>query len=302
MEKAKKQPITRQQIESQMRRTGGTPFVIRKIDMDYPGDLFAPLGALNQLRRDLLDKATQALLEKRRPTGEKVARARDRLKEMRLNCHPALWRSPGKPRSDNSRLCRQPGDGGGCNRGRMPSNLLRAALSRRAKGSRQRDQGKAGGGKGHLPERGHRADLEVAEDHQELIFSRSPGGCSTRSMWTGSWWKILVTSRPSWQARPKARIYGASGLNVWNHLTIQALAPHLQRLTLSPELSRDQLACTVAAASELDSVAEAGADGAGQPGGDGDKGLRSESRQEKTRTRRLLGPAGLQAHLPPTTG
>ena len=55
-------------------------------------------------------------------------------------------------------------------------------------------------------------------------------------------------------ARPKARIYGGSGLNVWNHLTIQALAPHLQRLTLSPELSRDQLACTVAAASQLDSA------------------------------------------------
>jgi len=26
------------------------------------------------------------------------------------------------------------------------------------------------------------------------------------------------------EASPKARIYGASGLNVWNHLTIQALA------------------------------------------------------------------------------
>jgi putative protease len=53
---------------------------------------------------------------------------------------------------------------------------------------------------------------------------------------------------------PKARIFGASGLNVWNHLTIQALAPSLQRLTLSPELSRDQLACTVAAAREIGSV------------------------------------------------
>ena len=97
MEKAKNQPITRQQIESQMRRTGGTPFVIRKIDMDYPGDLFAPLGALNQLRRDLLDKAEKALLEKRRPTEDLVARARERLQEMRLACHPAFWRRPGRP-------------------------------------------------------------------------------------------------------------------------------------------------------------------------------------------------------------
>jgi putative protease len=57
-------------------------------------------------------------------------------------------------------------------------------------------------------------------------------------------------------AQPKARIYGASGLNVWNHLTIQALAPPLQRLTLSPELSRDQLACTIAAAREQGNVPE----------------------------------------------
>jgi putative protease len=55
MEKAKNQPTSRQQIESQMLRTGGTPFVVRKIAMDYAGDLFAPLGALNQARRDLFE-------------------------------------------------------------------------------------------------------------------------------------------------------------------------------------------------------------------------------------------------------
>ena len=78
MEKAKNQPMTRQQIESQMRRTGGTPFVVRKIKMDYPGDLFAPLGALNQLRRDLLEKVQEALLEKRRPDqGEGREGSRD---------------------------------------------------------------------------------------------------------------------------------------------------------------------------------------------------------------------------------
>ena len=64
MERAKNQPTTRQQIEAQMRRTGGTPFVVGKIAMNYGEDLFAPLGALNQLRRDLLQKVQEALLEK----------------------------------------------------------------------------------------------------------------------------------------------------------------------------------------------------------------------------------------------
>ena len=175
MEKAKKQPITRQQIESQMRRTGGTPFVIRKIDMDYPGDLFAPLGALNQLRRDLLDKATQALLEKRRPAGEKVARARDRLKEMGLNCRPA----PGGVRESRVPTIAVYADSletvegaieGGCRR------IYFEPLPGEQKDHAKRIREKLRGGQGHLPERRHRADLEVAEDHQVLIFSRTPRG------------------------------------------------------------------------------------------------------------------------------
>jgi putative protease len=42
-------------------------------------------------------------------------------------------------------------------------------------------------------------------------------------------------------------ILGASGLNICNHLAVQALAPPLELLTLSPELSFRQLAGTVAA-------------------------------------------------------
>ena len=42
-------------------------------------------------------------------------------------------------------------------------------------------------------------------------------------------------------------IYGGSGLNVWNHLTAQALAPQFCWLTLSPELSSRQLKDAVSA-------------------------------------------------------
>ena len=48
-------------------------------------------------------------------------------------------------------------------------------------------------------------------------------------------------------ARRDIRLYGASGLNVWNHLTVQYLA-NFQRLTLSPELSARQMAQLVARA------------------------------------------------------
>jgi len=50
------------------------------------------------------------------------------------------------------------------------------------------------------------------------------------------------------QAWPDVHLYGGSGLNVSNHLTVQALSPPLELLTLSPELSARQLASTVSAA------------------------------------------------------
>jgi len=46
--------------------------------------------------------------------------------------------------------------------------------------------------------------------------------------------------------RPDVKIYGSAGLNIWNHLTVRQLSQTFQLLTLSPELSADQLGETVA--------------------------------------------------------
>ncbi len=93
MEVALSRPLTATQIEAQLRRTGGTPFAVRKLEMSYPGGLFAPLGALNQLRRQLLARAQEALLESRRPGPEEIAAARERLVGMNLAA-PAAPRGP----------------------------------------------------------------------------------------------------------------------------------------------------------------------------------------------------------------
>ena len=82
MEPALNRPLTPEQIEAQLRKTGGTPFLIRKLEMRYPGGLFAPLSALNKLRRDILAKVEAALLSAKRPTPEKVEAARKRLEGM----------------------------------------------------------------------------------------------------------------------------------------------------------------------------------------------------------------------------
>jgi U32 family peptidase len=67
MEIAQKIPLDESQIALQVSRTGGTPFVIRELVLRYPGGLFAPVSALNQLRRDFLMGAELAIASSWKP-------------------------------------------------------------------------------------------------------------------------------------------------------------------------------------------------------------------------------------------
>ncbi len=62
-ETARNQPVSREQLEKQMRRTGGTPFEFEELDIRLEGSVFLPLQALNELRREGLKQMEQAILE-----------------------------------------------------------------------------------------------------------------------------------------------------------------------------------------------------------------------------------------------
>lgn len=88
MEAARTLPLSPSQIESQMRRTGGTQFVFREIVIDYPGGLYTTPANLNQLRRDILRAAEAALVrayrrvcapKRRSPAPDRIERRVDRL-------------------------------------------------------------------------------------------------------------------------------------------------------------------------------------------------------------------------------
>jgi putative protease len=252
MEKAVNQPLTRQQIESQMRRTGGTPFVIRKIDMDYPGDLFAPLGALNQLRRDLLDKAEKALLEKHRPTKDLVARARERLQEMRLACGQDIGegrdgRIPALAVYADSLEAVEGAVEGGCRRIYFEPFL--GSQGDHARETRVLLK--------EAREICEKADAELIWKWPKITrddFLKNARHLLNEVDVDGIMVENIGAIEAVLEAKPKARIYGAAGLNVWNHMTVKVLAPYLQHLTLSPELSCDQLARTVAATCQIGGV------------------------------------------------
>ncbi|MCX6672687.1 MAG: U32 family peptidase [Methanothrix sp.] len=255
MEKAKNQPISRQQIESQMRRTGGTPFVVRKITMDYAGDLFAPLGALNQMRRDLLEKVQEALLEKRRPTKEKVEKARDILKEMNQSAsvspsvssltlsttapESAIGRIPSLAVYADSLETVRGAVEGGCRRVYFEPVLGWEEKDRATKTEKMIEEAKAICGETELiwkwPKITH-AD-----------FFKFAGPLRIKIKADGIMVENVGAIQAVMQAGHNVHLYGGSGLNVCNHLTVQALAPPLELLTLSPELSARQLADTVAA-------------------------------------------------------
>ena len=62
---AKSKPVTAEAVEAQMRKTGGTPFFIRSIQMEYDGSAFLPMGVIADLRRSFLEECAKTLVEKR---------------------------------------------------------------------------------------------------------------------------------------------------------------------------------------------------------------------------------------------
>jgi U32 family peptidase len=83
MEKAIKRPLSPETIIKQLKKTGGTPFIIQKISLNYPGDLFTPIGNLNHLRRQILGKIQDKILDNYLPTSEEIEKAIDNLVELK---------------------------------------------------------------------------------------------------------------------------------------------------------------------------------------------------------------------------
>lgn len=65
---AEKRALAKEDIEKQMKKTGNTPFVV-KCTVETDGISFVPVSALNELRREVLERLTETLLPGRTYTG-----------------------------------------------------------------------------------------------------------------------------------------------------------------------------------------------------------------------------------------
>ena len=85
-EEAKNRPITKESIIKQLEKTGGTPFYMENIEFnDMPNNLFIPISGLNKIRREILDKAQELLLNHYTPTKKSIKATRKRLQEFEEN-------------------------------------------------------------------------------------------------------------------------------------------------------------------------------------------------------------------------
>jgi U32 family peptidase len=244
MELAHKRPLGEEQIREQLQKTGGTIFTIRTLQINYPGGLFCPISILNSLRRDFLEKVERVLIARHQPDRGELKLIQNRLERIKKGLAPdhKVPASTSNPDlvvwiSDLESL--QKAVDGNCKRAyfQAPINNLRS--NKRVLKFIKLMQ---------------RAINMVDGFETELIWKwplitphnllRSLDPILTELLHRGLSGVMvdgLGASEVVYTREGPLKLYGSTGLNVWNHLTIQELAESFQSLTISPELSRDDL-------------------------------------------------------------
>lgn len=70
---AMKRPLSEADITKQLNKTGGSHFHAKQIQVTIKGDLFMPMGALNELRRNALETLENDILSKKLQRCDKIA-------------------------------------------------------------------------------------------------------------------------------------------------------------------------------------------------------------------------------------
>jgi len=235
---AERAPLTKEVITRQFEKTGGSMFVTAGLSIELVGHIFLPLATLNGLRRDLLEKAEQAYLAGTRPDSRMVDEA--------VGGIPAFFAGkfvPGHPAitANVPGLSVYTDDPEG----------VRAACS-------------SGAGRIY-----YEVPATRANELRDLIAGacRVCGPMGVELVW--KWPRIvdrdfirvaiplLTSTRVAGVGGimveglglaegiavhgPGLCIYGGQGMNITNHLAIDALSAPFTGLTLSPELSADDL-------------------------------------------------------------
>ncbi len=235
-EKATGKPTSAEDVERQIRKTGGTGILLRKFSISSPGNLFIPLGLLNRFRRDFLDEVKREVLASYLPGKEAAWAADERLGTILGE----LSRTPGRRRTvmpDLAVLCDDREStaaalAAGCGTVYLepepdPSSVLTVLLPvLESVGANGRLAWKWP----HIETPGFTEEVlpllaELQNAGLREIMTESPGSADALR-----------------RVAPGIRITGGIGLNIFNHRAIRALSPPFSAFTLSPELSGTDIA------------------------------------------------------------
>jgi U32 family peptidase len=99
-EKAIKRPLDVEEVKKQLWKTGETPFFIEKININnFSNNLFIPISKLNEMRREILKRATKILLNYYKPDKTQIKQTKSE-----LNNFINEYNSKGLKKSENNEI------------------------------------------------------------------------------------------------------------------------------------------------------------------------------------------------------
>ncbi len=257
-----KQPLTAARIEEQFRKTGGTPFTIRKMEINCQEGLFTTTGNLNRLRRAFLTKAEEALIDACLPSPESVARARNASGELHApeRVQGSRWRRGEEDAPLPLVSCYVDNIAGA--RGALEGGCSRIYFEPFVRYCQPREEDARG-----VPEREQEKILKMLKEVHALcresgavlvwklpcITRRTfldvveevlPEVCSMgiRDVMAGNMGAAYALKRAGGEG---VNLYGSSALNVWNHATVAEVSSCFSHLTISPELASSEAATLI---------------------------------------------------------
>lgn len=256
MEAARKNPTSKEQIINQLKKTGGTPFVVKDIEIEYPGNLFIPLGKLNSFRREFIDKAESELLKSNRPPVKSVEFAGKRLINIRQELKPGSSRVDSEIKHSmdiaiytSSLKTLNGAIKGGCNRiyfepflweefeRDLPCEVTDWVTYTEQIQELILDAQELCTAKGTTfiwkwPSITPNVSIKYLKELVNPLFSRGIKEIMVGNM--GAFKAVNRLNKP-------VKISGSAALNIWNHRTVRELSRYLNGITLSNELSKKEL-------------------------------------------------------------
>ena len=247
---ARSHPLSREQIELHLKKTGGTPFTIRNFSLTYGGDLFTPLGGLNRVRREFLTLAEERVAASMRPSQERIQQAHQRWNSQKpcviiqtngtrksVASSPALGvyadslpGVQGAVKGGCDVICFEPVFTAGEGRCGIPavvpsfeSQILTASALCRDAGVRFILK---------FPRITKNTYFDVV---LPILAEEQATGIS------GYMVENCGTAHALMHANPAGALSGSTGLNIFNYAAVRHPGARFGLLTLSPELSRDEI-------------------------------------------------------------